>query len=509
MKANPLLPEPVKTRTTTRLIIKEISITGNTVLHKEIEELIRQFIGKTGNSEQIQTYILNLLSLIDLLYQEKGYIGTKAIFLPGQNLSEGVFRISVIEGKLESIEVEGLKRLHSGYVSSRLWLEGAVPLNLEKLNQSLQLLQANPLFSSVQANLEPGSEPNLRRLIVKVEEASPIILRFDYNDYQSQPIGQNQVTVQALHQNFTGNGDLLSIQGNFTEGLSQYYVDYQIPVNPRDGYLKWHFEGGDSKIIQPPLDQFDLTGNTTKIAVTWNQPVVRTPQTQLSLFMSFSWQETKSFLLGEPFSFIEENPNGVSTISSIHFGQELISYTKQSVFVLRNQFNIGVDWFNATTTDLPSGRDSQFFSWQIQSQYSHIINPSIIFNTRLAAQITGDVLLPGEIFQIGGVYTVRGYNYNIRNGDGGIAGSLELVWTPITFDKEGQIRLIPFFDFGAVYNNGNVPIQQPDTLASYGLSLELNYKMFRARIDYGIPLVEVPSNQKQSISFSVGTQIRF
>jgi hemolysin activation/secretion protein len=509
VQANSLVEETSPVNPTNQLMIKEIQITGNTVLHREIEEISEKFSGKTGNIAEIQTDILNLLFLLDLLYQEQGYIGTKAIFLPGQNLSEGVFRIVVVEGKLESIEIEGLKRLDPNYVRERLWLEGAVPLNLEKLHQSLQLLQANPLFSSVEANLAPGLEPNGRRLIVKVEESPPMTLRVDYNNYQSETVGANQISASAFHQNLSGNGDLLSLQGNFTEGLNQYYLDYQIPINPHDGYLKWHGEWGDSRIVQPPLDQFDLTGNTTKVSLTWAQPVWRTPQTQLSLFLSFSWQETESFLLGEPFSLIEETPNGVSTISSINFGQELILRSSESVLVLRNQFLLGVDWFNATTTDKPSGRDSQFLAWQFQSQYSQILNPSLLFNTRLIAQITADVMLPGEIFQIGGAYTVRGYDYNIRSGDGGVAGSVELIWTPVTFANEGAIRLIPFLDFGVVYSNSNVPIQQPDTLVSSGLSLELNYKFLRARLDYGIPLVEVPSTSQQSLSFSVGTQIRF
>jgi hemolysin activation/secretion protein len=506
VRANPISSEP--DTSLHQLTIKEIEIAGNTVLHREIENLSRQLIGRSGTVPQIQADILDLLFQIDLLYQESGYIGTKAIFLPGQDLRGGIFRLAIVEGQLESIEVEGLQRLHSEYVTRRLWLSGAVPLNIEELNQSLQLLQANPLFTSVRASLEPGSTPNGRRMIVTVEEAPAMALRVDYNDYQSETVGKEQLSGLASHQNLTGNGDRLDFQGNFTEGLNQYYLDYQMPVNPRDGHLRWHLEWGGSTIVQEPLDRFDLTGNTTKIALTWNQPLWRTPQNQLNLFVSFSWQETKSFLLGEPFSFIEETADGVSTISALRFGQEFISRAPASVFVLRNQFNVGLDWFDATTTDLPSGRDSQFFSWQIQSQYSRFISQNLIFNTRLAAQVTGDALLPGELFLLGGVYTVRGYNYNIRSGDGGFAGTVELIWTPV-IASDLEIRLIPFFDLGAVYNNGDVGTQQPDTLASTGLSLELNYKIFRARLDYAIPLVEVPSAQRQDFSFSIGTQVRF
>ncbi|MGH2414115.1 MAG: POTRA domain-containing protein, partial [Microcystaceae cyanobacterium] len=152
-----------------QLTVKEIIIVGSTALSSpELEAIKAPYIGKTGTLQEIQADIQAMVQAINDLYLSQGYIASGAFF-PPQDLSEGTVRIQVVEGKLEKLEILGLSRLQESYVRERLLLAASPVLNLQRLQEALQLLQINPLFQSVQAELKAGTSPELRILAVQVE----------------------------------------------------------------------------------------------------------------------------------------------------------------------------------------------------------------------------------------------------------------------------------------------------------------------------------------------------
>jgi hemolysin activation/secretion protein len=65
-------------------------------------------------------------------------------FLPPQDLTGGVVKIQVVEGGIEKIDIQGLSRLRTSYVRSRIGLATQTPVNIRRLEEALQLLQLNP-----------------------------------------------------------------------------------------------------------------------------------------------------------------------------------------------------------------------------------------------------------------------------------------------------------------------------------------------------------------------------
>jgi hemolysin activation/secretion protein len=59
-------------------------------------------------------------------------------------------------------------------VRSRITLAAQPPVNLRRLQEALQLLQLDPLFSSVQVELTAGTAPGLSVLTLNLKEAPPI-----------------------------------------------------------------------------------------------------------------------------------------------------------------------------------------------------------------------------------------------------------------------------------------------------------------------------------------------
>ena len=85
--------------------VKQIEVVGNSLFHSEISELITQFQGKSVTI----TELYELRSSISKLYVDNGYVNSGA-YLPAQKLQDGIVKIEVLEGGIESIKVNGNKR---------------------------------------------------------------------------------------------------------------------------------------------------------------------------------------------------------------------------------------------------------------------------------------------------------------------------------------------------------------------------------------------------------------
>jgi hemolysin activation/secretion protein len=101
--------------------------------------------------------------------------------------------------------------------------------------------------------------------------------------------------------------------------------------------------------------------------------------------------------------------------------------------------------------------------------------------------------------------SVRGYRQDFLLADNGVFASAE-VQVPI-LRAGGTLQMISFADFGFGWNTGT---ENPESnlLASVGLGLQWRGgENFSARLDWGIPLIDVDSDgrtwQENGVLFSV------
>ncbi len=173
-----------------RIFIQKIEVLGSTVLQSEIQQLIHPL----ENRELTLKNLLCLRSKITELYLQNGYINSGA-FLPNhQDLSSGTARIQVVEGNVERIDINGLQRLQPNYVRIRLESATTPPLNQQRLQEALELLQLNPLFTQVNAELTAGSTSGQSVLIVNLQEAPAFHVTLGIDNYRPPSIGQGKRT---------------------------------------------------------------------------------------------------------------------------------------------------------------------------------------------------------------------------------------------------------------------------------------------------------------------------
>ena len=404
------------------------------------------------------------------------------------DIESGNVTIQIVEGKLEGIEINGLKRLEDSYVRSRIKIATTVPLNKQRIEEALQLLQIDPIIERVNSELIAGSSPGLNILRVEVKEAPAFHAGIVIANNQSPSIGSVQGSVFAVHDNFTGFGDQLSFEYGLTEGLDIYNISYKLPVNPKNGTINVRYSNNNSKIIAAPFDDLDIRSDSETLSFGFRQPLIRKPQTEFAVGIGFDLRRSQTFLLDNiPFSFSEGAENGESKVSAMRFYQDWVHRSATQVLAARSQFSFGIDAFDATVNN--TGTDGRFFSWLGQFQWVQQVSKRVLLLTRIAAQLTPDSLLSLEKFSIGGVDTVRGYRQNQLVSDNGVLGAVELR-IPLSANPK-ILQLTPFFEIGGGWNN-RADNPEPSLIASTGLGME--WQVFRGlnvRLDYGIPLFGV------------------
>jgi hemolysin activation/secretion protein len=485
------------------IFIKKIEVLGNTVLQDEIAALTQPYENRSVTFEEL----LELRSAIIQLYIKNRYI-TSGAFLPNnQDLSSGIIQIQVVEGEVEQIEIGGLRRLREGYVRSRLERATSTPLNRQRLEEALQLLQLNPLIEQVNAELVAGSTPGSNILRVSLKEAPAFHTAFGVDNNQSPSIGSIQGSVSVSHDNLLGFGDRLAAQYGRTEGLDLYDINYTIPVNARNGTLSFRYNNGDSRIIEEDFEDVGIRSETQTYSLNFRQPIARTPTREFALSLGLDLRRSQTYILDDiPFSFTEGPENGESKVTVIRFSQDWVNRGTRRVLAARSQFSVGIDAFDATINE--TGTDGRFFSWLGQFQWVQQLSRRNLLVARIDAQLTPDSLLSLERFSMGGVETVRGYQQNQLVADNGILGSVE-VRVPLTSDPR-ILQLAPFFEIGTAWNNREID-PDPATIASLGLGLRwLITPDLSLRLDYGIPLISVGergnSLQENGLYFSVRYQ---
>lgn len=492
--ATPTTPQPPEGNaapTSKRFLVKKVEVLGNTVLQEQIAALIELF----NNRETTFEELIGLRSAITNLYIENGYITSGAFLLNNQSLSNGVVQIQIVEGALERIEINGLKRLQESYVRRRIAIATTKPLNRQRLEEALQLLQLDPLLERVNAELIAGSTPGRNILQVRLKEAPTFHAGVFTENRQSPSVGSVQTALFVAHDNLLGFGDRLSAEYGLTSGLNTYDINYAIPLNAQNTTLNLRYGNSDSRIIEEPFEELDIKSDIRTLSLGLRQPLVRTPEHELMFGLALDLRRSQTFLLNDiPFSFSEGAENGESKVTVLRFSQDWVERRARRVLAARSQFSIGLDALGATIND--TGTDGQFFSWLGQFQWVQQLSPRIVMLARIDTQLTPSSLLTLERFSIGGVDTVRGYRQNQLVTDNGILGSVE-VRLPLT-SNPNVLQIAPFFDIGTVWNNRDSD-PDPATIASLGLGLRwLISPDLSLRLDYGIPLIKL-DNQGNSL----------
>ena len=454
-----------------KVYVNSYRIDGSTVFSaEELQKVWTPYAGRVVTSSELQ----QLRYELTLLYINNGYINS-GVIIPDQQVIDGVIRLQVIEGEPTRIDVNGQQRLNSEYVSDRIDLGGGKPLNINSLRQNLQLLQQNPLIKRINSRLEPGNKPGESVLSVEIEEDIPYRLGLTVDNHRSPSIGSIRGEINAAHLNLTGRGDSLSLRYGITEGLDDIGIRYALPLTARDLTLSLEYEQSDSDVVEEPFDAIDIASETRDFSVGLRYPVIKTLNRTFDLSLNLEKRKSKTFLLGDPFSFSDGVENGESKVTVVRLIADWVDRSEDQVIAARSTLSWGLDAWGATVGkgSLSGGEpDGKFVAWLGQFQWARRFGENdnqMIFRTD--AQFSRDPLLPLEQFAVGGAASVRGFRENELVRDNGWVSSVELR-IPVLHDEAGASRtqLAGFLDYGRAWNEDR-DTPEPKDISSAGLGV--------------------------------------
>lgn len=501
------------------IVINRFEVTGSTVFTPaDLAQITSRFINKPLDFAQL----LQVSSEITQLYVRNGYINSGA-YIPGNqsfDVKGGTLEIKVVEGRAEDIVVTGTERLDPNYIKSRIALGANKPLKIDRLIESLQLLQLNPLIKSISTELVSGQQPGTSIIQLKITESPNWQAGINIANNRSPSVGELQAQISASNNNVSGLGDTIGVGYGRSEASEVFDVNYTLPLNPHNGTLRLQYSQSNSRVIEAPFDRLDINSRGQDFGLTYRQPIIQTPAQEFAIGLTLARRETSTgylfALIGERIGYPSPGADidGVTRVTAARLFQDYTSKDTRQVFALRSQLNLGVKALDATINS--SSPDSQFLTWRGQAQYVRALAPNSIFLVKVESQLADRPLLALEQIGVGGQDSVRGYRQDLLLADNGIIASAEVRFPIFTPAESRQIfQVVPFLDFGYAWNQPNNPSPNPNpnVIASGGLGLRYQGgDNFSAKLDYGIPLLNsdiLSAGQEKGLYFSLNYNLSF
>ena len=450
---SPITPETIPSgELPQKITVDKIEVKGSTVFSEEdFDKITAPYTKRPITFAEL----LQLRSQLTQLYLDKGYI-TSGAFIPTQKFEDGTVEIEIIEGELEDIKVTGNGKLNSGYIRSRIRKGARKPLNREKLLESLQLLQLNPLIDKLSAELSAGTRPGESLLELKIQESKTFNTQLSLDNGRSPAVGSFRRQIQVSEANLFGWGDSISGGYSNTDGSNAFDFNYTLPVNPRNGTLSFSYGTSDSDVIESPFNVLDIQSKSNYYELSLRQPIVETPNKEFAVGITASRRESKASLFNGEIPFPNSpgaDEDGRTRISALRFFQEWTNRSSSQVFALRSQFSIGLDALDSTIND--TSPDSRFYAWRGQAQWVRLLAPDTLFLLRGDVQFADRPLVPLEQIGIGGQESVRGYRQDALLTDNAVFASAEVRIPVARFPGENNLlQVAPFLDFGTAWNRG-------------------------------------------------------
>ncbi|GFE84147.1 hypothetical protein GCM10011487_61470 [Steroidobacter agaridevorans] len=462
------------------LDISRVPLLDNETFRKRIELYLGQPLSQRG--------LNRLLTTINLFYaaNDKPFVSASA---PAQEVTDGVLRILVVEGRVEQVKVEGNRYFSDEQYLAALGLHPGDALQKSQLDANIAWINRNP-FRAASIVAAPGESFGGTNLIVRANERYPVRIYANADNTGSPNTGEERLGLGVNWGNAFGLGHQLNYQltssADFDRSIG-HSASYVVPL-PWQHLLT--FSGAWSRInADMPVD-FDSQGTSWQTAFRYEAPLQPNER---------GWNQ--SLLAGADFKRSDNNLEfgGVPvTDNTTDIVQAVLGYRMSA------EDKYGRTGISATVVYSPgsigSHNETQYFDisrWGAESDYSYaridldrLTQLPANFAWRLTAsmQVASGNLLGSEQLALTGTYGVRGYGENDSFADGGYMIRNELL-LPVVNASSLYVRLQPmvFYDYAQGSNKRLLPGERDrTTLSSAGLGGRMSFgQSCELRFAYG------------------------
>lgn len=474
----------------------EFRVEGNTLLDSDlIERTLLRFTGPNKTLEDVEAARKNL----ELEYHNAGY-PTVLVNIPQQDVKFGVVRLSVTEGRIESMRITGSRYFSPQRMREMLSTtvgEGGVP-NFPKLQENLENLNIASADRSVVPVLRPGRTPGTVEMELKVTDHPPLHGKLEVNDRRTEGTTRTRLNASVSYDNLWQREHSISFQYFVSpedrDEVEGYAGTYLMPLQSPRHLLAVYGVHSDTNTSDNSVDIGNLlvVGGGDIAGMRYILPLTTTFDNFQQLSMGFDYKD------------FNENVNTKADDASVsktpidYVGFSLRLASSSSEARIRTQGNIesvfgvrGLVNEEDEFTKKRQGAQPNFFYLRGDLTHERPLWRGWTLHVNSSMQLSREPLISNEQFSAGGADSVRGYYASQVLGDSGLQGSLE-VHTPNlaqSIESIDDLQFLVFADAAYVWREDPLPGEPKDfRLAGEGVGLRANaWKRFGLTLDVAYP----------------------
>ncbi|GAA5111380.1 ShlB/FhaC/HecB family hemolysin secretion/activation protein [Orbus sasakiae] len=445
------------------------------------QNLTYEYLNNCLTIEQIQFLVKSITNY----YIGEGFITTRA-YLEEQDISSGILVISVIEGKIEAISLDGLSPTILNMVFPNM--KNSV-LNLRDIEQGLE--QLNRLRSQkISINILPSEIAGYSLVELKSNKVRilPIFLETGINNSGQKSTGIGQNTLSITVENPLQIADIWSISASINNDFRNQHTSRNLSTQLSIPLGYWTIDylySGNYFYYDIPLvfDKWRYKGKSDQHRLMLNKVVYRDNQTKFSFTTHYSHKTVNNTFANE--KLIISSP----TLNTITLGLNYSTVLKNGYFTFNPTVVQGLHLFDSTTDKLKinGSPKSQFTKLTVSSSYYKPLSSSSHYLTSLYAQWSKQNLYSTERISIGGEYSVRGFKESSLTGNQGFYWRNELTYQASVNSFIRSISLTGAIDSGWIKHKNNQIDGGNMTGIAFGISLSDN-NYYNASLSIGKPL---------------------
>jgi len=404
--------------------ISRVSVDGASYFTQtEVDSLFTHLVNKNVGLSELR----EAANALENKYRERGFFLAR-VFVPPQQIKDGIFKIQVVEGYVSQVFVDGKNdALNAEVATFARRLTDLRPLDLAGLERVLLIINDLPGVS-VTAVLRPGVDLGSSELLLTATPLSNLYLG-TFNNNGSQTTGPYALGYSAtLQQPFKSLGQLnigLTTSGktsNGLEGIRSAVTRYTQALGSSGLMLSL---GGLLSESKPggTLEQLDIKSNSTSLAPRLRYPLLRSRASSVYLEAGLAVNNNVTTVAGAALS--HDRYTVVDVLTSwvlngwMNGTQSLGLGLAKGIHALGSMDSTAV---HPTT----AGFDAAFTKYAVSVQRTQRLPKQFSVYVNANLQYSRDRLLAGERIAFGGSTIGRGFPAAIIAGDKGQGMTLEL-----------------------------------------------------------------------------------
>ncbi len=446
-------------------LLREVVFTESAFITKrELDAIVTSYLDKKVDISDVQ----RIVKAVNDIYAERGIVTASAV-LPPQDLKSGTLRISLVEGKLDTIRVVGNKRLRSDFVRDHVVTQDGEVVDVPLLIREVAAFNKTGV-AQIQASLQPGASFGLTTIDLAVIEPPAVTVNLFSDNQGVQSVNRYEGGFLIQGYSPLGIDDRLTLYGVGSQGDLNGNIAYSIPFNTAGGRVGLSYNEGQIYVVKGAFAPLGIKGRSDIASVNLVQPIFVNADFFLLANGSFAQYNSSSREMPIPLTENRTNREAIGFSIGYQKGPFAASLTPS--------FSPAQTNFQLTDTRQSFSLVNGVYAASLRLPSDFVAQVGGAFQVSSAQLVAGD-----QLFQIGGSTTVRGYMTPLFAGATGYYSNFELHHTLGSF--------LPGLDVFAFYDRGSVYSEAPavETLNAVGAGLTYDFKQrLLAELSIGVPL---------------------